>query len=134
MQVSTSLWGLSGRRSCPPKEGVKDITKATDVKPFKALPEEPFAITMSEAVIGSALIRVRERFVGFVYLLKLLLSPVLAVMVGVILEGQLTKSPLYFFIGSISIDTENLVIIPFCWHIYKTLSPSSPRLSENTRF
>ena len=126
MEVGAALGCLAASGGCPPAkeiiEALKDGANATDVKPPKALPEEPFAITMSEAVIGSALIWVRERFVGFVYLLKFLLSPLLAVMVGVIFEGQLAKSLLYFFVGSISIDTEDLVIIPFCWHIYKTLS------------
>jgi len=131
MKVSTALRCLAGRSSCPPaEESVKDVTKATEVKSLKALPEEPFAISMSEVVISSALIWVREHLVGFVYLLKLILSPIIAVMVGVILEGQLTKSPLYFLVGSIIIDTENLVIIPFCWHPFSTSPPSSPSPSK----
>ncbi len=88
MKVSSALWCLAGSRSCASaKESIKDVTKATEVKALKALPEESFAATVSEAVIGSPFIRVREYLVGFVYLLKLLLSPILVVMVGVMLEG-----------------------------------------------
>ena len=125
-EVGTGLWRLAGGRSCPAKEGIKDITKAAEIKSLKASPEEPFTATVSKAVIGSAFIRVGEHFVGFVYLLKPLLSSFLVVMVRMIAEGQLTKSLLYFYLGSISVYAEDFIIVPFCWNIYKTLSPLSP--------
>jgi len=87
MQVGTAPGCLTGGSSCPTEESVEDITKAAEVKPLKASPKEPFGSTMSKAVIGGALIRVRQHFVGFVYLLELLLGSSLVVVVGMMLEG-----------------------------------------------
>ena len=86
-QVSTTLGCLTGGSGCPTKEGIKDITKAAEVKPLKAPPEEPFSSAMPKAVIGGALIRVRQRFVGFVYLLEPLLGSLIMVVVRMMLEG-----------------------------------------------
>ena len=87
MQVSASLWGLSGSRSCSSKEGVKDITKATEIESLEAAAKELFSGTVSEAVIGSTLIWIGEYFVGFAYLLKFFFCPVITVAVRMILEG-----------------------------------------------
>ncbi|MBA7686377.1 hypothetical protein ES703_94821 [subsurface metagenome] len=87
MEVGTALWCLTGSSSYSAKEGIKDITKAGKVKAFKASSEKSFGTTMSEAVIGSAFIGVREHFKGFVYLLKFFPGIIITVMVGVILKG-----------------------------------------------
>ena len=87
MQVSTPLGRLASSSSCPSKEGVKNITKAAEVKSFKAPSEKPLSATMPKAVIGSALIRIGEHFVSFIYLFKLLLSPIIAVVVRVVFES-----------------------------------------------
>jgi len=86
-EVSTAPWSLAGGRGCSPEEGFKDVTKATEIKPFKTSPEEPLSTAMPKAVIGSALVRVSEYLVGLVYLLKPVRSPILAVVVRVILKG-----------------------------------------------
>ena len=93
------------------KEGIKDITKATEVKPLEVPPEDTFGATMPKAVIGGALIGVREHLVSLVYFLKFLLSPIMVVVVGVMLEGQLTESLLDLLIGGISVYTEDFIII-----------------------
>jgi hypothetical protein len=86
-QVSTTLGCLTGGSSCPTKEGIKDITEAAEVKPFKAPPKEPLGFTMSKTVIGGALIRVGQHLVGFVYLLEPPLGPLIMVVVRMALEG-----------------------------------------------
>jgi len=117
VEVSAAPWCLAGSRGHSAKEGIKYIAEATKVKALKAPPEKSLGTTMPKAVIGSALIRVTEHLKGFVYLLKLLLSSILVVTVRVILQSQPTKSPLYFLIGGISRDTEDLIIVTFYWHI-----------------
>ena len=126
MEVSTSLRCLAGSGGCPAEESVKYITEAAKVKSFEALPEYPLATGVSESIIGIALFRVREYFVGLVYLFKLCFGPIILIMVGVILKGQLTESLFNFFVGSISVDTEHFIIIAFRCHINGTLSPLSP--------
>lgn len=44
------------------------------------------------------------------------------------LEGQLTKSLLYFLVGSVSIDTEHFIMVTFLWHPFSTSPPVSPLL------
>ena len=87
MQVSTLPGCLAGGSSRPSEESVKNITKAAEVKPLKASPEDSINTAMSKAVIGSSFIGVGEYFVGFIYLFKLLLSSIIAVAVRVIFEG-----------------------------------------------
>jgi hypothetical protein len=87
MQVSTPLGCLAGGSSCPAEEGVENITKAAEVKSFKASPEKPLSTTMPKAVIGSTLISVGEHFVSFIYLFKPLFGPIIAVAVGVIFKS-----------------------------------------------
>jgi len=70
VKVITTLWSLTGSRVYPTKEGIKDVTKTAEIKPFKAPPEKPLSSTMPKAVIGSALVRVGEYLIGFVYLLE----------------------------------------------------------------
>ncbi len=77
---------LRGSSSRPAKEGIEDITES-EVKPVSPSPEESFTTAMTEAVIGSALIGIRKNFVGFIYFLELLFSPIATVVVGVILKG-----------------------------------------------
>jgi len=87
VQVSTAPWSLAGGRSRPTEEGIKDVTKTTEIKSLKTPPEKSLSTTMSKAVIGSALVRVGEHLIGFVYLLKPVRSPIPMVMVGMILKG-----------------------------------------------
>ena len=87
MQVGTRLGRLAGGSSCPLEKGVKNIAKTAEVKSFKAPPENSLSTTVPKAVIGNALIRVGEHFVGFIYLFKLLLGPIITIAVGVILKG-----------------------------------------------
>jgi hypothetical protein len=78
---------LTGSSGCPTKEGIENITKATEVKALKASPEKALSTAVSKAVISSALFKVREHFISFIHLLELVCSPVLVVMVRMILEG-----------------------------------------------
>jgi len=120
LKVSPALWCLAGGRGCSSKEIIKvlkDAANTTKVEAFKPASEEAVT-TVPEAVIGSTFIWVREHFVGLVYLLKFLLSSILAVMVRVILESQLTISALYFLPISIPVYTEDFIIVPFCWHVF----------------
>jgi hypothetical protein len=87
VEVNTAPWRLTGSRSHSAKEGIKDITKTTKIKALKFPSEKSFGTTMPKAVIGSALIRVREHLVSLIYLLKFFPGSVIMVMVGVILEG-----------------------------------------------
>jgi hypothetical protein len=86
-EVSTALWCLAGGSGCPAKEGVKDIAEAAKVKALKASPEESLGTTVAKAVISRPLIRVRERFIGFVYLFKSFPRLIIMIVVGVILKG-----------------------------------------------
>jgi len=87
LEVSTLTGAVTGGSGCPAKEGVKDIAKATEAKPLKALSKGSLGTLMSKAVIGSTLIRIREHLICVIYLLEPLLSPVSVVVVGVIFEG-----------------------------------------------
>ena len=88
MQVSTTLWCSTSRGSYSTKEVIKVLKDTTNAaKAFKAPPEDSLGTTMPKAVIGSAFIRVRERFVSLIYLLKFFPSIIITVMVGVILKG-----------------------------------------------
>jgi len=86
-EVSTPPWSLTGGRGGSPEEGFKDVTKATEIKPFKTSPKKPLSTTMPKAVVGSTLVGVGEHLVGLVYLLKPVRSPIIVVVVGVILKG-----------------------------------------------
>ena len=76
---------------------------------------------MTKAVVGGALVRVREHFVGLVYLLELPLSITITVMVRMILESKLTESLLHFLVGSVPGDSKDIVVIPLCWHLFSHL-------------
>jgi hypothetical protein len=86
-EVGAALWCLAGGSGCPAKEGVKDIAEAAKVKALKASPEKSFGTTVAKAVIGRPLIRVREHFIGFVYLFKSFPCLIIMIVVGVILKG-----------------------------------------------
>jgi hypothetical protein len=86
-EVGTTLWSLTGSSGCPTKEGIENITKATEVKALKASSEKTLSTAVSKAVISSALFRVREHFISFIHLFELVCSPVIMVMVRMILEG-----------------------------------------------
>jgi len=120
MKVSPALRCLASCGSgAPTKESIEDTANTLKAKSLKAMPKEAFT-TMSEAVIGGSLFRVREHFVGFVYLLELLLGPIILVMVGMILEGELTKSLLYLPLGSIFVYAEDFIIVALRRH-FRTL-------------
>jgi len=126
MQVGTALWRLASGSGCPTEEGIKNITKPAEIKALKASSENAVSPSVSEAVISGTLIRVREDFVGFINLLELLRGTVFVVTVGMILEGQLTKSLSYLLVGSISTYAEDFIVIPFYWHIGFYLTPLIP--------
>ena len=87
MQVGTALWSLMAGCSCPTKEGIKDFTKATEIKPLKTPSKKTLSTAMPKAVISSALVRIRKHLVGLVYLPKPVRRPILVIVVGVIFKG-----------------------------------------------
>ena len=86
-EVSTALWPPTDGTGGSAEEGIEDIAKTAEIKALKTAPEGSLSTTVTKAVVGAALIRVREHFVGLIYLLELLLSATITVMVRVILEG-----------------------------------------------
>jgi hypothetical protein len=116
MKVNTLPWPLSSSGRPTAEEGIKYIAETAEVKAFKALVEEPFS-TMSEAVIGSTLVRIGEHFVSFVDLLKPVFSPVIPVMIRMIFKGQLAKCTPYPIRTGIPVHTQDIVIIALYRHI-----------------
>ena len=66
VQVSAAPLCSASSGCCPTKEGIKNITEATEAKALKTLTKPPLGTTMPEAVIGSPLISISENLVGFV--------------------------------------------------------------------
>jgi hypothetical protein len=59
VEVSTTLWSLTGGRSRPTEKSVKDVTEAAKIKPLKTSPKNPPGTTKPKAVIGSPPVLVR---------------------------------------------------------------------------
>lgn len=135
-QVGTTPGCLTCSRTGTTKKGFKDVAKAAEIKALEAPPEEIVSTTVSEAVIGSALIGVREHFVSLIYFLELFRSPVLSITVGMIFKRQLTKSLLYLLVSGVSRHTQNLIVITFHCHIvYLSLDVLLNRLkTPNLKF
>jgi|TARA_Y100000031_G_scaffold152395_1_gene195454 hypothetical protein len=113
IKVSPLNRSMSGSRRRPTaKESIEDATHAVKAKSLEAATEIVLT-AMSEPVIGTTLIRVREHLVGFVYFLELLFSSVGPIVIGVVLEGHFAESLLYLISVCVLIDAENLIIVPF---------------------
>ena len=108
---------LTGSSAGATEEGFKDVSKAAKTKVFKAPAKYIVSTSVSEAVIGSAFIGVREHLIGFIDFLEPGFSAVIAIPVRMVLKGKLTKSFLYFLIRGAPGHPQNLVIIPFLSHI-----------------
>jgi hypothetical protein len=117
VDVSAALWCLAAGGGYPAKEGIKYIAEAAKVNVFKALPPGFCGKTMPKAVIGDTPFRVREDFIGFIYLFELLRRLIITVVVRVILKGKPAECPLYFLVRSASRDAEDFIIITLYWHI-----------------
>lgn len=115
-QVSAMLWRLT--RSCggTAKEGIKDIAEATEIGAGEASAPDALSAIMTVAVIGGTLLSIGKHLVSLVYRLELFFSALFGVMVGMILEGKLTKSLLYLFLAGVSIHAENFIIVTLGRH------------------
>jgi hypothetical protein len=66
-------------------------------------------------VVGRALLRVGENFVGFLDFLEVLLGlGVVRIAIRMIFHRQLAVSLLDFIIGGVAIDAQNVVKVAFC--------------------
>jgi hypothetical protein len=68
-EVGTARWRLASSRSTPTEEGVKNITKATQITEVEALKtpaKKAVSAAVTKAVVISALFMVGEHFVSFI--------------------------------------------------------------------
>jgi len=86
------------------EEGIEDIPEAAHVEALEAPAEQPLGAAVAVAVVGGALLYIREHLVGFVHLLEPVPRLLVVVMVGVMLEGQLAKSLSYLLVGGVTGD------------------------------
>jgi hypothetical protein len=107
-----ALRGLSGGCRSSSEKGIEYVAEA-EVESIEPPPEKAFTAAVSKAVIGGTFVGVREYFVGFIDLLELRLSPIAAVMVRVVLKGQLPKCLPYVLTGGIAAYAQYLVVISF---------------------
>ena len=96
----------------PDRNSVEYAAYSIKTESLETTPEEAVT-TMPETVIGITLLRVGEHFIGFVHFLELLFGTVAAVTVRVIFKSKLTEGCFYFTLGSVSVHTEDFIVILF---------------------
>ena len=70
---------------------------------------------MTVLVVGRSFLPVGKYLVGFLGFLEVLFGfGVVRIAVRMVLHGQLAVGLLYFFVGSVTVDAENVVKIAFC--------------------
>src|SRR5260370_4072151 len=100
-------------RSAHAEDAFKQIREGgAEIRPEIAARPHPAVLEggMAEAIIGRALVRVLEHFIGFVDLLEFALAAVAGIAVGMILHGELAKRGLELRIAAGARDLQNLVV------------------------
>jgi hypothetical protein len=115
-KVRSTLRRLARRSAGTPKESLKNIPDATHVETIEPLGEAAITASVSVPVVGSPFLRIGKDFLGFVDFFELILSLRIVVFIGVIFECQGPESFLYVFIGGISANAEDFIIITFFSH------------------
>jgi hypothetical protein len=113
VEVWAPLGRLAGAGGGVTEEGVKDITKAAEIKPLKTTAKDSLSSVMAEAVIGGPFVRVREHLISLVYFFELTLGAVPVIVVRVVFKSQTPESLLYLLVGGISADAEDFIVIAF---------------------